>query len=334
LESEQIGKDPVRGGYCESEFGVSLRNFWFGEFEFRIRAATELDLPPYKGSTFRGALGHALRKLSCRCGEDAEHTCAYGYLMESSALHAEKTEAQSPPHPLILEPVLDHKQIYTAGEEMFFKSVLIGNAIDYLTYMVLAVHRMGETGVGRGRGEFILKSVEAWNLVGKETMYSADEPLLSTSPPRITWRDIEDRASSEGHVESVTLRFVTPLRFKSQGKLTGTAEMGFVPFMRNLLGRIARLGRYYCGWDERFDYRELVNMAEDVRVEDSDLRWRDWERYSSRQQTRMKLGGLLGYITFAGNLTLFLPYLMLGSHIHVGKNTVFGLGKYEVSRAL
>ena len=56
----------------------------------------------------------------------------------------------------------------------------------------------------------------------------------------------------------------------------------------------------------------------------------DWERYSTRQEERMKLGGIVGKISFTGSLGKFLPYLLIAQHIHVGKETTFGLGKVKV----
>lgn len=45
----------------------------------------------------------------------------------------------------------------------------------------------------------------------------------------------------------------------------------------------------------------------------------------------MKLGGFVGEITYKReNLTDFLPYVILGSFTHVGKEATFGLGKYEI----
>jgi len=46
----------------------------------------------------------------------------------------------------------------------------------------------------------------------------------------------------------------------------------------------------------------------------------------------MKMGGFIGSITFEGDLEPFLPFLLLGEYVHVGKGTSFGLGKYEIKQ--
>jgi CRISPR/Cas system endoribonuclease Cas6 (RAMP superfamily) len=61
------------------------------------------------------------------------------------------------------------------------------------------------------------------------------------------------------------------------------------------------------------------------------LYWHDWERYSNRQETRMKMGGFMGEITYEGDFEPFLPYIRLGEYMHVGKGSSFGLGRYEVA---
>ncbi|MCE8429907.1 MAG: CRISPR system precrRNA processing endoribonuclease RAMP protein Cas6 [Candidatus Methanoperedens sp.] len=45
---------------------------------------------------------------------------------------------------------------------------------------------------------------------------------------------------------------------------------------------------------------------------------------------KLKMGGFLGEITFEGDLNEFMPFLKLGEYLHIGKGTVFGLGKYEI----
>jgi CRISPR/Cas system endoribonuclease Cas6 (RAMP superfamily) len=74
-----------------------------------------------------------------------------------------------------------------------------------------------------------------------------------------------------------------------------------------------------------------MSSAEEVTIEHNNSRWYDWQRYSTRQDTDMKLGGIIGEVTYTGELEQFIPLLLLGEYIHVGKNTSFGLGKYIIS---
>jgi CRISPR/Cas system endoribonuclease Cas6 (RAMP superfamily) len=80
------------------------------------------------------------------------------------------------------------------------------------------------------------------------------------------------------------------------------------------------------------DFKSLIEKSQSIRVKKENLSWFDWERYSARQDTRMKMGGFVGSITFEGDFEPFLPFLLLGEQIHVGKGTSFGLGKYEIVR--
>lgn len=82
--------------------------------------------------------------------------------------------------------------------------------------------------------------------------------------------------------------------------------------------------------DSRTAIHEAIRETKNIALEKSNLSWMDWERYSNRQRERMKLGGVVGKINFTGSLGKFLPYLHLAEHIHVGKETTFGLGKIAV----
>jgi CRISPR/Cas system endoribonuclease Cas6 (RAMP superfamily) len=71
-------------------------------------------------------------------------------------------------------------------------------------------------------------------------------------------------------------------------------------------------------------------MAKGIKTKETQFRWYDWKRYSSRQETKIGMGGFVGEITFVGNLALFLPLIRAGEILHVGKGTSFGLGRYEM----
>ena len=45
----------------------------------------------------------------------------------------------------------------------------------------------------------------------------------------------------------------------------------------------------------------------------------------------MKLGGTTGMAAYKGKLADFMPLLVLGSWVNIGKQAGFGLGPYEIT---
>ena len=107
--------------------------------------------------------------------------------------------------------------------------------------------------------------------------------------------------------------------------------MGFHILTRSLLRRISTLSYFHCGKELECDYKTMIEEAKKITTKSSNLKWFDWDRFSTRQKRKMSLGGLIGSITFQGNITPFLQLLRLGEHLHVGKNTSFGLGRYIIN---
>jgi hypothetical protein len=63
------------------------------------------------------------------------------------------------------------------------------------------------------------------------------------------------------------------------------------------------------------------------------LQWLDWERYSSRQKQKLRMGGLTGAVDLDGSqLADLWPYIWLGQWTHAGKGTSMGLGRFEIRR--
>ena len=100
--------------------------------------------------------------------------------------------------------------------------------------------------------------------------------------------------------------------------------------MRALLRRISDLTRFHCSAELELDDDQWIARAEKVQTAAVNTRWYDWERYSLRQEQKMKLGGLVGDVVFTGDVEAFMPLLRLGADLHVGKGTGFGLGRYEI----
>lgn len=78
-------------------------------------------------------------------------------------------------------------------------------------------------------------------------------------------------------------------------------------------------------------YRELIDAAStEVQEVEAELFWREWHRFSFRQKDSQIMGGVMGTITYEGNIKPFLPLLKLMEYLHVGKGTAFGLGRYKM----
>ena len=320
-----------------------MERFYFSKYIFSITPKTTLLLPSYNGSTLRGGFGHAFRRIICAFkGKECtdcllRHQCVYAYVFETpipadAQIMRKYTAA---PHPFILEPSTNSRKSYRKGEDLSFGLTLIGRAADYLPYFIYAFEELGRIGIGKGRGKYELREVaeeggEGDVLQKKRVIYSGDTKLLTQSKSPIRWADIVINHPPPPHVISVS--FITPTRIKYKNSLTKDLE--FHVFFRSLLRRISLLSYFHCG--HRLDdteFKNLIQQARNIKTVKRSLYWHDWERYSNRQETRMKLGGFMGEITYEGKLKEFWPYIRLGEYVHVGKGSGFGLGRYRVEKA-
>jgi CRISPR-associated endoribonuclease Cas6 len=236
------------------------------------------------------------------------------------------------PHPFILEPALDNQRTCEEGEEISFGLTLIGRAIDYLPYFIYALDELGRIGIGKGRGKYELRHVLEENSLkhantSKTLIYNGDDKILRQPGSPIRWSDIVTEHPIPPPVMRIS--FITPARIKYKNSLTKDLE--FHVLFRNLLRRTSLLSYFHCG--HRLDdqgFKDLIEQARHIKIVKRALYWHDWERWSNRQETRMKLGGFMGEITYEGDFEPFWPYIRLGEYIHVGKGSSFGLGRYRI----
>ncbi len=309
-------------------------------YRFDIEAFEPLNLPAYKGSTLRGGFGYAFKKMvciekdwrkctPCRLG----NTCPYGYIFETSVPEDSEVlrSLREVPIPFIIEPPLDEKTTYRPGDRLSFNVVLVGRAINYLPYFILAFQELGRAGIGQPRGKYVLQRISAihpWQKTS-ELIYDGVDVKVGGRDLSVTQAHVAERAGTLP-TNQLTLHFLTPTRLKHRGKYVRQPE--FHVIVRNLLRRISSLSYFHCGQLWEADFRGTIAAAEKIKTAHSDVTWVDWDRFSGRQKRRVNLSGFVGQATYQGHLTPFLPLLALGELVHVGKATVFGHGKYQVSR--
>jgi hypothetical protein len=320
-----------------------LRHFRVALFTFDLRAITPIGVPEYKGATLRGGFGYAFRKVVCalrnkECQDCLlQEKCVYSYIFETPPPADARMMRKYPsaPHPFILCPPLEEDRIYEPGELFRFRLSLIGKAIDYLPYFIYTFEELGKMGFGRAKGNFSLEEVRVHKSeqgveekITEQVIYSGKEKTLRNCA--LSFNPGFSHSILDSSLSTLDLLFLTPTRLKFQGELT--SELRFHVFFRNLIRRISLLSYFHCGEPLEMDFQSLIRESESIKTNQSNLRWYDLERYSTRQGSRMKLGGFIGRISFSGDLNPFWHYLRLGKLVHVGKGSSFGLGKYEIVR--
>jgi len=285
-------------------------------------------LPSFKGATFRGGFGYTLKRICCVMEESSCNDC----MLRTKCIYCLFFETKNnkehnflgflePPRPFALELPVDEKRVYQQGETLEINILIFGNQVQFLPYIVLTFSELGRKGLGRTRVKYDLLSVET---IYGETIYDAHTKTFCSreSTVKLSFDENIER------IKEVKIKFLTPTRIKTEGRYT--KDLSFATLTKAILRRLAALFLFYA--DRKLDcaFEEIIKEAERVSTKSSSLRWVDVERFSTRQKARMKLGGVVGEVVYQGELTKFYPILKVGEYIHVGKNTTFGLGKYEI----
>ncbi|MDN3512306.1 MAG: CRISPR system precrRNA processing endoribonuclease RAMP protein Cas6 [Candidatus Jettenia sp.] len=107
-----------------------------------------------------------------------------------------------------------------------------------------------------------------------------------------------------------------------------TKELEFHVLFRSILRRLSTLLYFHCNEVKlSIDYKQLIEDAKGITVAKNDLIWDDYERYSTRKEQRMKIGGFSGSIRYCGDLEPFISFLLLAEYIHTRKSVSFGFGQ-------
>ena len=312
-------------------------HFSISQLVVKLKARDTIHLSAFKGSTLRGGFGYALKQVSCALKKlDCKkcllrERCVFLYLFETPPPQDAEMMRLYPaaPHPFVIEPPEIDLRTIPEGGEFEFGLTLVGRALEFLPYFIYAFLNLGEMGLGRGRGKFSLDDVRARSPGGFVSIFHNKDGSLIKPGPWPTWEAISTESGALYDSGRIHIQFQTPTRIKSGGSLNDKPE--FHHIMRSLLRRLSALSYFHCGRRLDIDFRGLIARAQGVRCKISDLRWEDWERYSSRQKQKMTLGGFVGEAEFEGDLGEFLPILKMGSVLHVGKAAGFGFGRYSLA---
>jgi len=256
--------------------------------------------PPYFiGSQLRGALGYALKKVTCinpsyQCnGCFATDNCLYyQFYEEKNSFHKYRFD-------------------FELGLEYYnFDFYLFDDACEKLPYVVSAFYIMlTQNGLGKERSTY--KDFD---------MYVNDSSCLDKHQIKLPKEYIKT-SQIETFSQDITLKFITPLRIKKENRFVRGDDIELKDIINSIYQRQMRLlGAGY----KKFPYKiegEIVAK---------ELHYKELTRASNRQKTTMNMGGIMGHIKIKNLNKESDEVLKLGELLGVGKQTVFGLGKISI----
>jgi hypothetical protein len=328
-----------------------------------MRLLDDTTLPAYKGAMLRGGFGYAFQRASCPQGcWGAAKQCAVGTLCPYHWVFETPHPPQIPhlhdlqdvPRPFVIDPPSDDRTSYTAGETLEFGLVLIGRGIDYLPYFIYGFEQLGKMGLGRRHTQARLERVEAlrpWEAIG-QVVYRDGRVDQGSGVGGRGSGDGETRRQGDGAYQDdrelpiydasciaartaelpSDLRIVlrTPLRVKSGGEFLRRFDLPAL--VQSACWRLNALAVFHGSGPWQVDHRALIAQARAVGVEQTQIRWEDWRRTSTRggEPQMMPLGGIVGSAILRGVPADIRAVLLAGSIVHVGKAAVFGHGGFDV----
>lgn len=316
----------------------------FTRLDFIISADTTIYLPAFKGSVFRGAFGALLRSLFNFEAQE-QHFGIYSQIFERKSTPEERAKLKigiDSPRGYIIEPPMTTQRKFEPGETLSFSILLAGKLASYTHIFVLIIEQMGRrNGIGSAsggkRGKFTLKEVHnngvsIYNSARGSLSLDINPFPFNPGSPSESLEDIE-----------FELNFISPARFERNGeRVYIDGAQGFKTFFINLYRHLFLLNSLYCNGPAEFYPSPLEDLSGKVLCTGSDIREVELERPARNRGSRdnsdgvnpdrimMKYDGFTGSIKFRGPVSPFLPYIRLGEHLHAGKHTTFGFGKFEL----
>ncbi len=302
-------------------------------FEINLQFIDPAKLPIYKGSTFRGAFGITFRNAVCITKQPVcegcmlKTNCSYFRVFETEMdLREVKylTNVQKTPHPFIIDPPTDYKKDYKAGEILSLNLILFGDFADLLPYFVYTFIRMGQNGITTSRSRYKLLSVYSLDFENEKIkVYDHEREIVKTGFAPIELSP--DFVEPVSNPEAIRLSFITPWRVQNEGNIVhDPAKVNISLLFKSLLIRLTTLGAAFG--DKKLKFREI--NTDEILINENNLKFYELQRYSNRQSRKIYISGFTGSLLLTGNVSQIYPWLRIGEFVNIGKNTVFGLGKY------
>lgn len=303
----------------------------YAEVEFQAKFLENGYLPPFRGVSLRGGFGYYFKKTVCHvrsgnCNECIVRTsCTYSYIFEGIAPEERTIMRLYPyvPQPFVIITEMKEPTDVKAGQSWKFGLRLFGRAIEHFPYVAYSLMELGKYGLGKDKIKFDIEKI---------TQTSNTDLIFQSGSHRLSKLKLQycDSTLENTKRDTVTLEFITPAKLRIGGR--DAYKVTFCDIIRSAIRRLSILTHFYgVSLTELLNTSEIVEKSSEIRTEHDQTQWFEFQRYSRRQGHKMTIGGLVGRMSFTGDLDQFLPLLALTEIANIGKATSFGFGRIAVS---
>lgn len=301
---------------------------------FNFRTTAEIVFPANPANTFRGALGFQLLRIACvqrktsnkgckNC--DLFDRCAYAKCYETGIPHGRTGFAgnnEDMPHLMVIDAGFPGETKMPAGSEFKFKVLLFGHGVETVPYMIVAARNAGMMGLTRLRIPCDLLSIDEDS--SKKRIWSSETDNLVIPEAKSLVLNEPDLKHSES--TSINLKFITPVAFKDKRTGHPTLEPDFDRIVGSLMRRYSSFAASE-GHSLNWDFAAIARLARQVKLTSINAAPVYWERFSSRQNQRIPISGIIGQATYTGPVKPFYEMLQAGAILRCGRSTTFGQGR-------
>jgi len=260
----------------------------------KIRLKSSYLLPyQFIGSTIRGAFGVGLKRVVCI---NPNKECKNCFAKDGCLFYDffEKDFAK-------------YRFNFELGGLVDFELFLFEESSEKAPYVISALYQaFKEIGIGKKR-----EKIDFTMSFNDEVIYDKEFKNFDNKP--LIFNEVTPK-------NKCTLNIKTPIRVKENNQFVRD-DLNLETILRSINHRYQKIKNLPL---------TPLQFTPNYKIKNKNLSFIDFARYSNRQKTKMKLGGIMGKIEFDYIDENSYKLLKLGEIIGVGKQVTFGLGSINV----
>lgn len=302
-------------------------NTRFQIYTFSLVMLEEAELPANKTSMFRGGIGEMLLRKHCFADRKCEdcgfrETCIvpnifyHGFKIKPGFAQGKESEGY-------IIDCSDLREHYETGDLLEFSITLLGDVIVFFSTIMDAVYMLGQIGVGVNTVRYEVVGIRNQN--GNIVMKDNQVYLNNAAPQNLNWYVSKRLKEFDVSEESsdIYLKMLSPCSMKSKGEYI--FEFDRDALINSIYRRI-----YILSCFEGNEVPQYYDSGIPLEILEQKSRKVTVSRYSSTHGKKLYLNGFVGEADIRVRND-FLPYLIAGEILHVGKNTSMGFGKFLIT---